>query len=100
MHKTAFEPSYTGMTADGAQWLVASMYIAKTEYLVLTRMSGLFHIPSQVDHTEVRLVGIDYMSIALFADLAGAHDVLLPKVHYASWTVLFTTFHCCNHATA
>lgn len=25
MHQTAFEPAYTGFTADGARWLVANM---------------------------------------------------------------------------
>lgn len=55
MHKTPFESSYTGMTADGAQWLMDQ-------------------------HPSVQLVGIDYTSIAIFEDLPGAHNVLLPKV--------------------
>ena len=55
MHKTAFDSSYTGFTADGAQWLVDN-------------------------HPAVQLVGIDYTSIALYEDLPGAHNVLLPRV--------------------
>ncbi len=51
MTQTAFDPSYTAMTADGAEWLVR--------------------------HTGVRLVGIDALSVAAFADLVGPHDVLL-----------------------
>lgn len=55
MHKTAFDSSYTGVTADGAQWLVD-------------------HLPG------LQLLGIDYTSIALYEDLPGAHNVLLPRV--------------------
>jgi hypothetical protein len=51
MTQTAFDSSYTAMSADGAEWLVR--------------------------HTGVRLVGIDALSIAAFADLVGPHDVLL-----------------------
>lgn len=55
MAQTAFDTTYTAVTADGAQWLIR-------------------HLP------EVRLVGIDALSIAVFADLVGPHEVLLRAV--------------------
>lgn len=54
MEQTAFDDSYTAFTADGARWLTA--------------------------RTGVRLVGIDALSIAVFADLPGPHEVLLGAV--------------------
>lgn len=57
MHQTPFDSSYTGMTADGAQWLVE-------------------HLPG------LQLVGIDYLSVGLHDDLSGAHYVFLPRVSY------------------
>ena len=54
MTQTKFEPTYTAVTKDGAEWIVA--------------------------HPKIRLVGIDYLSIAHYADLIGPHIVLLSKV--------------------
>ena len=54
MTKTRFEPTYTAVTKDGAEWIVA--------------------------HPNIRLVGIDYLSIAHYADLIGPHIVLLSEV--------------------
>lgn len=45
-----FTPSYVGVAADGAQWLV--------------------------DH-HVKLIGVDYLSVAPFADLTTTHQTLL-----------------------
>ena len=54
MTKTKFEPTYTAVTKDGAEWIVA--------------------------HPNIRLVGIDYLSIAHYADLIEPHIVLLSEV--------------------
>ena len=54
MKLTAFEPSYTALTKDGAEWLV--------------------------EHTGLKFVGIDYLSVAHFADLVGPHVALLSQV--------------------
>lgn len=54
MTQTKFEPTYTAVTKDGAEWIVA--------------------------HPNIRLVGIDYLSIAHYADLIGPHLVLLSEV--------------------
>ncbi|KAK9806279.1 hypothetical protein WJX72_008411 [[Myrmecia] bisecta] len=51
LFKPAFDPSYTAMDKEGAEWLVG--------------------------HTDVQLVGIDYVSIAVFEDQTGPHRVLL-----------------------
>ncbi|KMT01160.1 hypothetical protein BVRB_9g224110 [Beta vulgaris subsp. vulgaris] len=51
MYKKEFDSSYVGFMKDGAQWLV--------------------------DNTDIKLVGIDYLSVAAFADLAPSHLVLL-----------------------
>ncbi|CAO2814864.1 unnamed protein product [Amaranthus hypochondriacus] len=51
MFKKEFDSSYVGFMKDGAQWLV--------------------------DNTDIKLVGIDYLSAAAFADLAPSHLVLL-----------------------
>ncbi|CAL8468967.1 g8508 [Coccomyxa elongata] len=51
MTQTKFEPSYTAVTKDGAEWIVA--------------------------HPSIRLVGIDYLSVAHYADLIEPHIVLL-----------------------
>jgi kynurenine formamidase len=51
MLQQAFDTSYTAFTREGAEWLIA--------------------------HTDVRLVGIDYLSVAHFADLTGPHVALL-----------------------
>ena len=55
MHRTAFASGYTGMTASGAEWVVANL-------------------------PAIRLVGIDYTSIAVFEDISGPHVPLLSKV--------------------
>ena len=55
MHRTAFASGYTGMTASGADWVVANL-------------------------PAIRLVGIDYTSIAVFEDVSGPHVPLLSKV--------------------
>ncbi|KAL3517078.1 hypothetical protein ACH5RR_023980 [Cinchona calisaya] len=51
MHKKEFDTSYVGFMKDGAQWLV--------------------------DHTDIKLVGIDYLSVAAFDDLIPSHLVFL-----------------------
>jgi kynurenine formamidase len=51
MLQTAFDTSYTALTEDGAQWLV--------------------------ENTAVRLIGLDYLSIAVFSDLVGPHMAIL-----------------------
>ena len=54
MHQRAFDYSYQAFTADGAQWLV--------------------------DNTDVALIGMDYLSIAIHDDLSGPHDIILGAV--------------------
>lgn len=51
MYKKAFDTSYVGFMRDGAQWLV--------------------------DNTDVKLVGVDYLSVAAFDDLIPSHLVFL-----------------------
>ncbi|KAJ3698187.1 hypothetical protein LUZ61_001892 [Rhynchospora tenuis] len=51
MWKKEFDTSYVGFMRDGAQWLV--------------------------DNTDVKLVGIDYLSVAAFDDLIPSHLVFL-----------------------
>ncbi|KAL6494697.1 Cyclase-like protein 2 [Orobanche gracilis] len=51
MYKKAFDPSYVGFMKDGAQWLV--------------------------DNTDIKLVGVDYLSVAAFDDLIPSHLVFL-----------------------
>ncbi|KAH6818899.1 Cyclase family protein [Perilla frutescens var. frutescens] len=51
MYKKAFDTSYVGFMRDGAQWLV--------------------------DNTDIKLVGVDYLSVAAFDDLIPSHLVLL-----------------------
>ncbi|KAL6010407.1 hypothetical protein ACLOJK_000838 [Asimina triloba] len=51
MWKRDFDTSYTGFTKDGAQWLV--------------------------DNTDIKLVGVDYLSVAAWSDLIPAHLVFL-----------------------
>jgi len=53
MWKKEFDSSYAGFTTDGAEWLV--------------------------HHTNIKFVGIDYLSIATYVDLAPAHRFLLGK---------------------
>ncbi|WCJ17801.1 Cyclase family protein [Euphorbia peplus] len=47
MYKKEFDSSYTGFKADGAKWLV--------------------------ENTDIRLVGLDYLSVAAYLDLAPTH---------------------------
>ncbi len=54
MTQTAFDPSYTAVTKDGAEWIVK--------------------------RGDIRLVGIDYISVAHYADLIGPHIALLTDV--------------------
>ena len=56
MTQTAFDPSYTAVTKDGAEWIVK--------------------------RGDIRLVGIDYISIAHYEDLKGPHVALLTDVGY------------------
>ena len=56
MTQTAFDPSYTAVTKDGAEWIVK--------------------------RGDIRLVGIDYISIAHYKDLKGPHVALLTDVGY------------------
>ncbi|XP_027112547.1 cyclase-like protein 2 isoform X2 [Coffea arabica] len=51
MLKKEFDTSYVGFMKDGAQWLV--------------------------DNTDIKLVGIDYLSVAAFVDLIPSHLVFL-----------------------
>ncbi|KAL2939331.1 Cyclase-like protein 2 [Bienertia sinuspersici] len=51
MFKKEFDSSYVGFMEDGAQWVV--------------------------DNTDIKLVGIDYLSVAAFDDLAPSHLVFL-----------------------
>ncbi|KAL4615364.1 hypothetical protein ACB092_07G119000 [Castanea dentata] len=51
MFKKEFDTSYVGFMKDGAQWLV--------------------------DNTDIKLVGIDYLSVAAYDDLIPSHLVLL-----------------------
>ncbi|XP_068656707.1 cyclase-like protein 3 [Aristolochia californica] len=51
MWKREFDTSYVGFMKDGAQWLV--------------------------DNTDVKLVGVDYLSVAAYDDLIPAHLVFL-----------------------
>jgi kynurenine formamidase len=62
MHQRAFDFSYTAFTADGAQWLV--------------------------DNTDIALIGIDYLSIAIHDDLTGPHDIVLGAVSQRRSAVL------------
>ena len=54
MSKRAFDPSYTGFTADGAKYLA--------------------------EETNVKTIGIDYLSVATYEENAAAHVHLLKKV--------------------
>ncbi|XP_077225402.1 cyclase family protein [Tasmannia lanceolata] len=51
MWKRGFDSSYVGFMKDGAKWLV--------------------------DNTDIKLIGIDYLSVAAFDDLIPSHLVLL-----------------------
>ncbi|KAA3488655.1 kynurenine formamidase-like [Gossypium australe] len=51
MFKKEFDTSYVGFMKDGAEWLVK--------------------------HTDIKLIGIDYLSVAAFDDLIPSHLVLL-----------------------
>lgn len=57
MHETPFISDYTSLTTDGAEWIVKN--------------------------GGIELVGIDYTSIATYADLKGPHLALLPNVSKA-----------------
>jgi hypothetical protein len=58
MFQRAFDSSYTGLTPDGARWLA--------------------------ERTDVRLVGIDYLSIAAFETCKEGHVVLFRKASPAA----------------
>ncbi|KAF2318667.1 hypothetical protein GH714_009757 [Hevea brasiliensis] len=51
MFKNQFDTSYVGFTKDGAQWLV--------------------------ENTDIKMVGIDYLSVAAWTDLIPSHLVFL-----------------------
>ncbi|KAG6557713.1 hypothetical protein Mapa_000478 [Marchantia paleacea] len=53
MYNPQFDRSYIGFTKEGAEWLVAN--------------------------TDIKLVGIDYLSVAIFADQTGPHRAFLLK---------------------
>ncbi len=53
MYQTAFESNYTALTEDGADWVVAA---------------------------GIKFVGIDYISIATYEELAPAHQSLMRAV--------------------
>uniref|UniRef100_A0A453NPN2 Uncharacterized protein n=1 Tax=Aegilops tauschii subsp. strangulata TaxID=200361 RepID=A0A453NPN2_AEGTS len=56
MWKAAGDMSYVGFTEDGAQWLV--------------------------DNTDIKLVGIDYISVAAFDHLISAHVAFFKNAGY------------------
>lgn len=56
MYKTPFETAYTALTGDGAQW---------------------------VADAGIKFVGIDYLSIARYEELATAHQNLMQAVSLA-----------------
>lgn len=60
MSQRAFDSSYTAVTKDGGEWLA--------------------------ERTGIKLIGIDYLSVAHYADLIGPHIAILSKVilHSAS----------------
>lgn len=58
MTQTAFDPSYTAVTKDGAEWIVK--------------------------RGDIRLVGVDYISVAHYKDLKGPHVALLTAVSSSS----------------
>ncbi|CAI0557455.1 unnamed protein product [Linum tenue] len=51
MYQTNYDSSYVGFMTDGARWLV--------------------------DNTDIKLVGVDYLSVAAFVDLVPTHLALL-----------------------
>ncbi|XP_057990872.1 cyclase-like protein 2 [Hevea brasiliensis] len=51
MFKNQFDTSYVGFTKNGAQWLV--------------------------ENTDIKMVGIDYLSVAAWTDLIPSHLVFL-----------------------
>ncbi|KAL2477288.1 Cyclase family protein [Forsythia ovata] len=53
MHQKAFAMDYVGLETDGAEWLVAN--------------------------TDIKLVGMDYLSVAIESDAPQVHRVLLAK---------------------
>ena len=53
-YRTEFTSDYTSITKDGAQWVVGN--------------------------TNWRLIGIDYVSVATYADNVAAHQLILSKV--------------------
>ena len=72
MYQTAFESNYTALTEDGADWVVAA---------------------------GIKFVGIDYMSIATYEELAPAHQSLMRAVSpsCASYhAVHHNGFHACQ----
>lgn len=58
MGRTAFTPDYTALDSSGAAWLV--------------------------EHTAVRTLGIDYLSIGMLEDISQPHKTLFTKV-CAGW---------------
>ena len=54
MHQTAFDSSYTALTVDGAKYLV--------------------------EHTNVKTIGIDYLSIGAYDQSTEVHLELFKKV--------------------
>jgi kynurenine formamidase len=64
MWKKEFDTSYVGFMKDGAQWLV--------------------------DNTDIKLVGVDYLSVGAFDECIPAHLVFLEKrVIFSSYTPYF-----------
>ncbi|WRX15895.1 Kynurenine formamidase/cyclase-like - like 3 [Theobroma cacao] len=53
MHKKEFASNFTGFRKDGAQWLV--------------------------DNTDIKLVGLDYLSVSAYVDAAPTHHIFLKK---------------------
>ncbi|KAK8659764.1 hypothetical protein V6N13_029958 [Hibiscus sabdariffa] len=51
MHKTEFTSDFTGFKKDGAQWLV--------------------------DNTDIKLVGLDYLSVSAYDDASPTHHIFL-----------------------
>lgn len=65
MFQKAFEPSYTSFDSTGASFIT--------------------------QHTRVKLVGIDYLSIGCLEDIVETHRVLLGQVRLTNWLRLRTT---------
>lgn len=77
MYRRAFDPSYIGITPDGAEFIVK--------------------------HTQLQLVGIDYLSIGALDGVADTHRTLFRKARRARIRVVRAVdscMHACINAIA